>query len=88
MDWYGLNIYGITGIELLHISDDVLLGTAKYKGLSNTDTVYKNAVIWISILNNFVSVLKIPQILEGHSIIYVGPLRKSKNFRRSYIVYS
>jgi len=40
------------------------------------------------ILNNFVLVLKIPQLLEGHSIIYVSPLRKSKNFRWSYIFYS
>jgi hypothetical protein len=29
-------------------------------------------------LNNLVSVLKIPQLLEGHSIIYVSPLSKSK----------
>jgi hypothetical protein len=33
-----------------------------------------------NILNNFVSVVKIPQLLEGHSIIYVSPLRKSKEF--------
>jgi hypothetical protein len=32
------------------------------------------------ILNNFVSVLKIPQLLEGNSIVYVSPLRKSKEF--------
>jgi len=32
------------------------------------------------ILNNLVSVLKIPQLLEGHRIIYVSPLSKSKEF--------
>jgi hypothetical protein len=32
------------------------------------------------ILNNFVSVLNISQLLEGHSIIYVSSLRKSKEF--------
>ena len=31
-----------------------------------------------NILNNDVSVIKIPQLLEGHNIIYVIPLRKSK----------
>ena len=34
-------------IELLLISDDVLLGTAKYKGLCDAYTVYKNSVIWV-----------------------------------------
>ena len=32
------------------------------------------------ILNNFFSVIKIPQLSEGHNIIYVIPLRKSKEF--------
>jgi hypothetical protein len=32
------------------------------------------------ILNNLFSILKIPQLLEGHSIMYVSPLSKSKEF--------
>ena len=35
-------------IGLLPISDDVLLGTAKYKGVCNAYTIYKNAIIWVS----------------------------------------
>jgi len=35
-------------VELLLISDDVLMGTAKYKGLCIAYTVYKNAIISVS----------------------------------------
>lgn len=59
-------------IELLIMSDNVLLGTAKYKGLCNSYAVYKTAVIWI------LHFKKKFAFLEGRNIIYVSALRKPK----------